>query len=111
MRLDAFGCTGLNLDAPQAAVKQAICLLQQHCLSGGLTVRFGNDRGPTEHFKQHIQRVFVPFCREAIQSFLVVGFVPYRVRKLRDGCNVPEVLPLGTYSWSVTRDPSLLPKV
>ena len=44
------------------------------------------------------------------QSFLVVGFVAYRVRQLRDGCLVPEVLPLGTFSWSVARDPTLLPK-
>ena len=44
-----------------------MCLLQQHCLSGGLTVRFENGRGPTPHFQRHIQRIFVPFCREAIQ--------------------------------------------
>lgn len=94
----------------EAAVRQAICLLQQHCLSGGLSVRFPGNVAPTPHFARHIQRIFVPFCREAIQSFLVVGFVPYRIRMLSDGCKVPEVLPLGTFSWSVSRDPTLLPK-
>lgn len=94
----------------EAAVRQAICILQQHCLSGGLTVRFPGNVAPTPHFARHIQRVFVPFCREAIQSFLVVGFVPYRIRTLSDGCQVPEALPLGTFSWCVSRDPTLLPK-
>lgn len=94
----------------EPAVRQGINLLQQHCLSGGLAVRFPGNVPPTHHFDQHIQRIFVPFCREAIQSALSVGFVPYRVRTLDDGCRVPEVLPLGTFTWSVTRDPTLLPK-
>jgi len=34
-------------------------------------------------------------------SFLAVGFVPFRIRASASGCMVPEVLPLGTYSWSV----------
>ena len=48
----------------------------------------------------HIQRHYVPFCRESIQSFLAVGFVPVRIRK-EGMLLVPEVLPLGTYTWSV----------
>ena len=38
--------------------------------------------------------------REAIQSCVSVGFVPFRIR--REGKTlIPEVLPLGTYSWTV----------
>jgi hypothetical protein len=73
-------------------------------------VRFAGNVPPTPHFARHIERIFIPFCRDAIQSFLVVGFAPYRIRTLRDGCMVPEVLPLGTFSWNVTRDNSLIPK-
>ena len=94
----------------EASVRQAIYLTQQHCLSGGLTVTFQNNAQPTPHFENHIQRYFVPFCRDAIQSFLAVGFAPYRLRTLRDGCKVPEILPIGTYSWNVSRAPTTLPK-
>ena len=52
----------------------------------------------------------MPFCRDAIQSFLAVGFAPYRLRTLPDGCIVPEILPIGTYSWNVSRDPTIVPK-
>jgi hypothetical protein len=83
----------------EASVQQAIYLIQQHCLSGGLNVSFQNNTHPTQHFENHIQRHFVPFCRDAIRSFLAVGFAPYRLRTLRDGCMVPEILPIGTYSW------------
>jgi hypothetical protein len=94
----------------EASVRQAIYLTQQHCLSGGLTVTFQNNAQPTHHFEQHIHRYFLPFCRDAIQSFLAVGFAPYRFRTLRDGCKVPEILPIGTYSWNVSRAPTVLPK-
>jgi hypothetical protein len=38
-----------------------------------------------------------------------VGFVPYRLRK-KGSHTLPEVLPLGTYSWTVENDdrPGLL---
>ena len=94
----------------EAAVRQAVYLIQQHCLSGGLNMSFPGNAPPTPHFESHIQRYFVPFCRDAIQSFLAVGFAPYRMRALRDGCMVPEIMPLGTYSWHVSRDPTVLPK-
>ena len=94
----------------EASVRQAIYLTQQHCLSGGLNVAFQNNVRATPQFENHIRRYFLPFCRDAIQSFLAVGFAPYRLRKLRDGCQVPEILPIGTYSWNVSRAPTVLPK-
>jgi hypothetical protein len=94
----------------EASVRQAIYLTQQHCLSGGLNVAFQNNVRATPQFETHIRRYFLPFCRDAIQSFLAVGFAPYRLRKLRDGCQVPEILPIGTYSWNVSRAPTVLPK-
>jgi hypothetical protein len=42
----------------------------------------------------------VPFCREAILSCLAVGFVAYRLRRAGH-VQVPEALPLGTFSWTV----------
>jgi len=56
---------------------------------------------PIYVLQKHIQKHFVPFCKDAIQSFLAVGFVPFRIRRHAGEAWVPEVLPLGTYTWSV----------
>ena len=31
---------------------------------------------------------------------IISGFVPWRLRKLRTGYPVPEVLPAGTFDWN-----------
>ena len=73
--------------------------LQSMCLRHGISVRWGPTPA-TPSFQAHIQRHYVPFCREAILSFLAVGFVPYRLRQTGH-VTIPEVLPLGTFVWSV----------
>jgi hypothetical protein len=40
-------------------------------------------------------------CRDAIQSFLAVGFAPYRLRRIENGARVPEVLPLVRFTGKV----------
>ena len=90
----------------EPVLRQVLRLAQNHCLSGGLHLRFGHhsDVPPTPLFARHIEHYYVQFCRNAIVSFLAVGFTPYRIRRLRGGIQIPEVLPLGTYSWYVTRN-------
>ena len=90
----------------EPVLRQVLRLAQNHCLSGGLHLRFGHhsDVPPTPLFARHIEHYYVQFCRNAIVSFLAVGFAPYRIRRLRGGIQIPEVLPLGTYSWYVTRN-------
>jgi hypothetical protein len=89
----------------EPVVRQVLRLVQNHCLSGGLHLRFGHDSNvpPTPLFARHVEHYYTQFCRNAIVSFLAVGFVPYRIRSMRDAVQIPEVLPLGTYSWRVTR--------
>jgi hypothetical protein len=84
-------------------VQMAIRTLQSHCLLGGIQLRYGQSRSlvPTPNFAQHLKRYFLPFCRDAILSFLTVGFAPYRIRLNERGAKIPEVLPLGTFSWRV----------
>lgn len=42
------------------------------------------------------------FVKQAIRAFYVLGFVPWHVRRLAStGDLVPEVIPLGTFTWSV----------
>ena len=40
----------------------------------------------------------------------MVGFAPYRLRTIANGSKIPEVLPLGTFAWSVTRNQASLPR-
>lgn len=83
----------------EPVVKLAIEILQAHCLQGGVQLERA-----TPAFQRHLTQFFLPFCREAIGSFLMVGFAPYRIRCDSDtGAKVPELLPIGTYSWSVMR--------
>lgn len=92
--------TKMIYDEP--CVMGSISMLQSCCLRQGIMLRWGNTP-PTPSFHRHIQKHFLPFCREAILSCLAVGFVPFRLRR-ENHLVVPEVLPLGTYTWSVTRN-------
>jgi hypothetical protein len=95
--------TKMIYDEP--SVMGTISMLQSICLRQGILLHWGTTP-PTPSFHAHIQRNFLPFCREAILSCLAVGFVPFRLRRESTNNNlvVPEVLPLGTYTWSVTRN-------
>jgi len=106
-----------------------IRLLQNFSLTGGIQLRFQGNVPPTPNFSRHIEKHYLPFCREAIYSFMMVGFAPYRIRTLESGIKIPEVLPLvyfffffyyyyyyyftlnfsmiyikGTYSWYIARN-------
>jgi hypothetical protein len=72
---------------------------QSLSLKHGIMVRWGYTP-PTPSFQEHINRHYLPFCRDAILLFLAVGFVPFRIRQ-EGHVQVPEALPLGTFSWSV----------
>lgn len=95
--------TKMIYDEP--SVMGTVSMLQSICLRQGIIMRWGTTP-PTPSFHAHIQKNFLPFCREAILSCLAVGFVPFRLRREGNNNNlvVPEVLPLGTYTWSVTRN-------
>ena len=86
----------MHLMHNEPVVAAALRLLQQHCLRSGVTVQHA-----TPSFQRHVQRHYTDFCENAIQAFLAVGFAPFRMITADDGERVPEVLPLGTYSWTV----------
>ena len=88
----------------EPSVQSALRLMQSFCLVGGVQLKYGGTTPPTPRFAQHLQRHFLPFCRDAIESFLTVGFAPYRIRTTETGARVPELLPLGTYTWYVARN-------
>ena len=88
----------------EPAVQSALKLMQAYCLVGGIQLKYGGTTPPTPRFTEHLNKHFVPFCRDAIESFLTVGFAPYRIRTCENGSKVPELLPLGTYSWYVAKN-------
>lgn len=86
----------------EPVVQNATRILQNHCLGGGgVQLRYSKEVSPSPNFQRFIDKYFYPFCKDAIISYLAVGFVPYRLRKTDKGATVPEVLPLGTFTWHV----------
>ena len=59
------GIAAMMQDEP--VVRQAISVLQHHCLSGGLHLRFGIDirthLAPTPSFARHLDYYYLQFCR------------------------------------------------
>lgn len=88
----------------EPVVQMAIRILTSHCLGGGgIQLRYGGSTPPSPNFQRYLDKYFYPFCREAIVLYLAVGFVPYRIRLNERGSKIPEVLPLGTFTWHVGR--------
>ena len=85
----------------EPVVRQGIRMVQSHCLSGGISLRFG-DEAPTPSFLRHVEFYYTEFCRHAIEAFMAVGFAPYRIREVSSGARVPEIMPIGSYGWCVT---------
>jgi hypothetical protein len=65
------GLAAMMQDEP--VVRQAISVLQHHCLSGGLHLRFGMDPRthvpPTPSFARHLDYYYLQFCRRACAFF------------------------------------------
>jgi hypothetical protein len=88
----------------EPSVQGAVRLMQAFSLVGGIQLKYGGTTPPTPRFTQHLNRYFLPFCRDVIEAFLTVGFAPYRIRTNESGARIPELLPLGTYTWHVSRN-------
>jgi hypothetical protein len=87
----------------EPVVRQGIRMVQSHCLSGGISLQFGEKgTAPTPAFQRHVEFYYTEFCRHAIEAFMAVGFAPYRIREVGNGAKVPEILPIGSYGWCVT---------
>jgi hypothetical protein len=52
-------------------------------------------------FQRFLNLHYFDFARQALRAMFMYGFVPWRARKLLSGDIVPEVLPAGTFTWSV----------
>jgi hypothetical protein len=77
---------------------QCLSIIKANILSQGISCKIDGVEC-TKAFKKHLEMHYTPFVEESIKSFLVFGFVPFRVRKLETGDSVPEILPAGSFDW------------
>lgn len=101
----------LELGTQEPVMQHCIKTLQGICLAQGVKLKKKGvhdqneetkqwDSQATTQFQDHIDKYFVPFCEEALRCFFICGFVPWHLRRLEStGDLVPEVLPLGTFTW------------
>ena len=88
----------LELVSSEPTVQQCFKVIESTCLSQGIHCRV-DGADVTDAFQQHLDEFYVPFCKAAIRAIFAYGFVPWRVRKIGKGDEVPEVIPGGTFSW------------
>jgi len=88
----------LELCCCEPIIQQAFSIIENVCLAHGVTMA---GKKPTPNFQQFIDMHYVPFLRNSIRAMHMYGFVPWRIMRLESGDKVPEVLPPGTFRWTV----------
>ena len=79
--------------------------IQASCLDQGIQCTIGGQPASSD-FLKFIRTHYNGFCEQAIRCIFMCGFVPWRLRRLETGDCAPEVLPLGTFSWTVIENPA-----
>jgi hypothetical protein len=88
----------LELVTTEPTILQCFKIIESTCLSQGIFCRVkGEEVSPG--FQRFLDDHYVPFCKTAIRAMFTYGFVPWRTRRLGKGDEIPEVLPVGTFSW------------
>ena len=90
----------LELCCCEPIIQQAFAIIENICLAHGLTMT-DKGRAMKPDFQRHLDRHWIPFLSGAVRAMHVYGFVPWRLKKLDSGDKVPEVLPPGSFRWSV----------
>lgn len=88
----------LELGTSEPTLQQCFKIIESTCLSQGIFCRIKGVEC-TKKFQTHIDGYYSPFLKDALRAMFMYGFVPWRVRKLRSGDTVPEVLAPGTFNW------------
>lgn len=90
----------LELTQREPTVMQAMHTLQSHLLNGFIHVKI-DGRPASLRFQQFVNKYYVRFCEESIFAMMTYGFIPWYIRKLKNGNMVPTVLPPGSFTWHV----------
>ena len=97
----------LELLASEPFMQECLQMIENICLSREIDFTVGtNSSAPSTEFKAFVNRYYPRFLKNAIRQAHGLGFVVWCVRRLPSGDKVPEVLPLGTFTWSVEMDPT-----
>jgi hypothetical protein len=95
----------LELGMQEPTMQACIKIVQSTCLAQGMEVEIKGKKS-TNTFQSFVTRYYLPFAEEAIRHFYILGFVPWRLRKLSSGDCVPEVIPLGLFTWTIDSSPN-----
>jgi hypothetical protein len=96
----------LELLSSEPFMQECLQMIENICLSRELDFTIEGGGAPSEKFKSFINRHYPRFLKNAIRQAHGLGFVVWCVRRLPSGDKVPEVLPLGTFTWTVEMDPT-----
>ena len=80
-------------------VSACVKRLANWCLSNGINILEGNSLISSE-LQKTLSPYYISYLRSTIEVIHVCGFVPWYVCS-KSGVNVPVVLPLGSFSWTV----------
>jgi hypothetical protein len=94
-----------HIKKQEPTIQTCVKIVQSTCLAQGIEVKTKGKRS-TEEFQCFVDRYYLSFAEEAVRHFFTLGFVPWRLRKLASGDAVPEVVPLGLFSWSIESMPN-----
>jgi hypothetical protein len=95
----------LELLTSEPFMQECLQLIENMCLSRELTFTVAG-KAPSAEFKAFINKYYYQFLKNAIRQAQGLGFVVWCVRKTPNGDKYPEVLPLGTFTWTVEADTS-----
>ena len=94
----------LELSSQEPTLQSCFKVIESTCLARGMGLKI-RGRNVSADFQQFIDRYYLPFAEVAIRHFFTLGFVPWRLRKISTGDSVPEVIPLGMFTWSIDSIP------
>lgn len=97
----------LELSSQEPTLQSCFKVIESTCLARGIGVKIRGKNASTD-FQQFIDRYYLPFAENAIRHLFTLGFVPWRLRRISTGDSVPEVIPLGMFTWSIDSIPDRL---
>ena len=89
----------MELGCKEPVIQQCFATLQNICLAHGVRVKGGK-----ADFQQFVDRHWLPFLTHSLRAMYMYGFIPYQIRKTDSGDKIPEVLPPGSFRWTVISD-------
>ncbi len=96
----------LELLSSEPFMQECLQMIENICLSREMDFTVRDGAIPSAEFKAFINKHYPRFLKNAIRQAHGLGFVVWCVRRLPSGDKIPEVLPLGTFTWTVEMDPT-----